>query len=162
MKVGNSFGLLAIPRTCVEARYIAACACGGAANVTAKVPSGRGKTRLAVTAEVQDTRRSIRIGSTGLASGWVTKPLIVTQPALLVLDNMEHLMAGGTAFVRELLTRLPTLTLLITSRQRLGLDGETHTLDGAAVAGVEATGWFKTSVLLPLFVFYSAITGNSN
>jgi len=46
------------------------------------------------------------------------------SPVLLVLDNMEHLIAGGVVFVRDLLTRIPTLTLLITSRQRLGLEGE--------------------------------------
>jgi predicted ATPase/DNA-binding SARP family transcriptional activator len=46
--------------------------------------------------------------------------------ALLVLDNLEHLAEGGGAapFLRSLLERCPALTLLVTSRQRLGIDGE--------------------------------------
>ncbi len=73
------------------------------------------------------------------------------QPALVVLDNLEHLLQGdgvmeyrsdgvlkqGTTntptlqhsitpllLIRTLLERVPTLKLLVTSRQRLGLDGE--------------------------------------
>jgi predicted ATPase/DNA-binding SARP family transcriptional activator len=52
-------------------------------------------------------------------------------PALLVLDNFEHLLADerrksedGAAVVRALLERVPTLTLLVTSRQLLNLEGE--------------------------------------
>ena len=46
------------------------------------------------------------------------------QPALLVLDNFEHLMQGGAMLVRALLEKLPDLTCLITSRQRLNLSCE--------------------------------------
>jgi predicted ATPase/DNA-binding SARP family transcriptional activator/class 3 adenylate cyclase len=46
------------------------------------------------------------------------------QPALLVLDNYEHLAAEGAAVVQTLLDRLEGLTVLVTSRQRLHLDGE--------------------------------------
>jgi predicted ATPase/DNA-binding SARP family transcriptional activator/class 3 adenylate cyclase len=46
------------------------------------------------------------------------------QPALLVLDNFEHLVAEGTPLVWALLERAPRLTCLVTSRQRLGLEGE--------------------------------------
>jgi predicted ATPase len=48
------------------------------------------------------------------------------QPALLILDNFEHLLDGdaGTQFVQRLLARVPMLTLLVTSRHRLELDGE--------------------------------------
>ena len=56
------------------------------------------------------------------------------QPSLLVLDNFEHLLGdagvtdlienGGTATVQALLARAPTLTLLVTSRQVLGLSAE--------------------------------------
>lgn len=45
-------------------------------------------------------------------------------PALLVLDNMEQLGAGGARFVQALLERVPMLTCLATSRHRLGLEGE--------------------------------------
>jgi predicted ATPase/DNA-binding SARP family transcriptional activator len=46
------------------------------------------------------------------------------QPALLLLDNFEHLVPEGTSLVRTLLERVPTLACLVTSRQRLGLAGE--------------------------------------
>jgi predicted ATPase len=43
---------------------------------------------------------------------------------LLILDNLEHLIQGAGALTRDLLTRAPSLTVLATSRQRLGVDGE--------------------------------------
>jgi predicted ATPase len=46
------------------------------------------------------------------------------QPSLLVLDNFEHLAREGAGLVQQLVTRTPALTCLITSRQRLGLEGE--------------------------------------
>jgi predicted ATPase/DNA-binding SARP family transcriptional activator/class 3 adenylate cyclase len=46
------------------------------------------------------------------------------QPALLILDNFEHLVSEGALLVERLLERVPTLTCLVTSRQRLNLDGE--------------------------------------
>jgi predicted ATPase/DNA-binding SARP family transcriptional activator len=46
------------------------------------------------------------------------------QPALLVLDNFEHLADTGGRFVRTLLERAPGLKCLVTSRQRLELEGE--------------------------------------
>src|SRR4028119_873957 len=46
------------------------------------------------------------------------------RPVLLLLDNFEHLVPGGTALVHALLERVPRLTCLVTSRQRLGLKGE--------------------------------------
>ena len=46
------------------------------------------------------------------------------RPALLVLDNFEHLVERGASLVLSLLTRLPSLTFLVTSRRRLLLPGE--------------------------------------
>jgi predicted ATPase len=46
------------------------------------------------------------------------------RPALLLLDNFEHLIAEGALLVRTLLERVPVLTCLMTSRQRLDLEGE--------------------------------------
>jgi predicted ATPase/DNA-binding SARP family transcriptional activator len=49
---------------------------------------------------------------------------------LLVLDNLEHLLRDGSIsegaipFVRQLLEEIPSLSLLVTSRQRLALPGE--------------------------------------
>ena len=45
-------------------------------------------------------------------------------PALLVLDNMEQIAEAGAEVVGDLLQRLPDLTVLVTSRVRLNLDGE--------------------------------------
>src|SRR5439155_26602416 len=46
------------------------------------------------------------------------------QPSLLVLDNFEQLVEEGAELVQELLERLPALTCVVTSRQRLGLPAE--------------------------------------
>lgn len=43
---------------------------------------------------------------------------------LLVLDNCEHLAVAAAALTQSLLERCPTLRVLTTSRQRLGLTGE--------------------------------------
>jgi predicted ATPase/DNA-binding SARP family transcriptional activator len=45
-------------------------------------------------------------------------------PALLILDNFEQLVQEGAPLVRRLLERVPSLTCLVTSRQRLELEGE--------------------------------------
>src|SRR5207244_4316475 len=45
-------------------------------------------------------------------------------PTLLVLDNFEHLVDGGAEIVRHLLEEVEPLTVLVTSRQCLGLEGE--------------------------------------
>lgn len=50
--------------------------------------------------------------------------LPVEQSSLLVLDNFEHLAPAGAALLETLVARVPRLTLLVTSRQRLGAAGE--------------------------------------
>jgi predicted ATPase/DNA-binding winged helix-turn-helix (wHTH) protein len=62
-------------------------------------------------------------------SASVPPPVQVTdalhgQPSLLVLDNFEHLIEDGALYLRDLLAVVPTLTCLVTSRQRLGIAGE--------------------------------------
>lgn len=49
---------------------------------------------------------------------------LCARPFLLIADNLEHIQAGAALFVRELLNRTPTLVVIATSRQRLGLEGE--------------------------------------
>ncbi len=44
---------------------------------------------------------------------------------LLILDNCEHLLEPTASLARSLLARCPRLTVLATSRQRLGIEGET-------------------------------------
>ena len=46
------------------------------------------------------------------------------RPSLLILDNMEHLLPDAAPLVQTLLEQTPLLTALVTSRQRLGVDGE--------------------------------------
>jgi len=43
---------------------------------------------------------------------------------LLILDNCEHLLAPTAELVRSLLASAPLLTILATSRERLGIEGE--------------------------------------
>lgn len=45
-------------------------------------------------------------------------------PALLVLDNMEQIMAAGRTLIQETLNRAPYVKLIVTSRERLNLRGE--------------------------------------
>jgi predicted ATPase/DNA-binding SARP family transcriptional activator len=47
-----------------------------------------------------------------------------TQPALLVLDNCEHVLPAVRELLAELLSRCPGLRVVATSRQRLGLADE--------------------------------------
>jgi predicted ATPase/DNA-binding SARP family transcriptional activator len=52
-----------------------------------------------------------------------------STPTVLLLDNAEHLLeeSGGgrlSSFVQELLARAPSVHVLVTSRQPIGLDGE--------------------------------------
>jgi predicted ATPase len=46
------------------------------------------------------------------------------KPCVLILDNAEHLIDGLVPIVRTLLDHAPTLTVLSTTRQRLGIEGE--------------------------------------
>lgn len=118
--------------------------------VTLTGPGGAGKTRLAVeTARELQARGSLSAAFVNLAD--ITEPERIARaiadalclpPAdregafagvvshlqqtflLLVLDNFEQLMPGGSLIVEQLLTRLPLLSILITSRHRLAIPGE--------------------------------------
>ncbi len=50
------------------------------------------------------------------------------RPSLLVLDNFEQLLDGGVDVVKRLLTQMPSLSCLITSRQSLDIVGERELL----------------------------------
>ena len=56
--------------------------------------------------------------------GQIVAALAGLPPALLILDNFEHLVERGAPLILALLTRLPALTCLVTSRRRLSLPGE--------------------------------------
>lgn len=133
--------------------------------VTLTGPGGNGKTRLAL--EVADRLVEAFAGAVyfvalsdlsdaALIAGAILDSLRVPRtpktdlieqvvealshkPTLLVLDNFEHLIAGGGAeVVQTLLARVPSVTLLVTSRQLLGLSAEREfTLPPLPVPGGE-------------------------
>jgi predicted ATPase len=51
---------------------------------------------------------------------------IADHPALIVLDNCEHLTVGCREVADRLLTRWPRLHILATSREPLGAGGESR------------------------------------
>ncbi|MFR9728494.1 ATP-binding protein [Saccharopolyspora sp. MS10] len=120
--------------------------------VTLFGPGGAGKTRLAAEsiAEIADRPvwfvelASVRDGhdlpSTALTTLGIRETRLLetpqpqgtarvadalaAEPAVLVLDNCEHLIDQAAAFAHELLTRCPDLRVLTTSREPLALTGE--------------------------------------
>jgi predicted ATPase/DNA-binding XRE family transcriptional regulator len=66
---------------------------------------------------------------------------IIKQPALLVLDNLEHLLAQSSAaaeLVSEILQHFSNIKILCTSRERLNLHGEwTYELHGLPIPPYE-------------------------
>ena len=105
-------------------------------------PGGAGKTRLPVEAardaapsfgnavtfvplaDLNDPRgipdaicRALRLPEAGPEEPLEQAAQALSEPprALLVLDNLEHLAEGGAAPVLALLTRVPSLTCLVTS-----------------------------------------------
>ena len=50
------------------------------------------------------------------------------RPSLLVLDNFEQLLDGGVDVVKRLMTQVPSLSCLVTSRQSLDIAGERELL----------------------------------
>ncbi len=123
----------------------------GARMVTLVGPGGVGKTRLALRAAT-DLRRGIPEGvwlvelaglrdaelvtkavmtSLGLrdeSSRWPVSRLIdyvASKRLLLVLDNCEHLLDASAVLADAVLREAPSLRILATSRQPLGVAGET-------------------------------------
>lgn len=116
-------------------------------------PGGVGKTRLSLEAardasrftlvlqvplaDLTDSRRVLDALASGVAGARDAAPrtgapplerlgeLIGQEPVLIVLDNFEQLLeATSRQAIRSVLERCPSLTLLLTSRQALGLSGE--------------------------------------
>ena len=84
-----------------------------------------------------------------------------TKRLLLVLDNAEHLLASCAQLIDCVLRQCPLVTLLVTSRERLGLPGETtyrvpslsmpdtaHGATAESIAGYESVRLFSERVRL--------------
>ncbi|MEV6878946.1 BTAD domain-containing putative transcriptional regulator [Amycolatopsis sp. NPDC051128] len=131
--------------------------------VTLTGPGGAGKTRLAVEAaareagevcfvELATTTEVPRavLAALGLREQGVLTPgappdpadrlaaALADRPLLLVLDNCEHVVAGAARLVRRLLGECAGLRVLATSREALGLTGETLVPLGALPADAAA------------------------
>jgi predicted ATPase/DNA-binding SARP family transcriptional activator len=111
--------------------------------VTLVGPGGAGKTRLALEGVREGRARReavfVDLGAVGAdeAAGafaralgvWDAAPdalvrALADRPVLLVVDNCEHVVAEAAVLVRALLTGCPALRVLATSREALGLTGE--------------------------------------
>ena len=84
-----------------------------------------------------------------------------TKRLLLMLDNAEHLLAPCAQLTDRVLRRCPEVTLLVTSRERLGVPGEltyrvpslsipdaTHDATARSIAGCESVRLFSERVRL--------------
>ena len=123
---------------------------GGERFVTLTGSAGVGKTRLALAVaaeaveeylggvwwvELAPVTEHSAVGRTALAVVGVREAPDVSaahqlavalgeQPSLLVLDNCEHLISSCAQLVAELLATNPTVSVLATSREPLGVPGE--------------------------------------
>ncbi|MDX8031128.1 BTAD domain-containing putative transcriptional regulator [Lentzea sp. BCCO 10_0856] len=108
--------------------------------VTLTGPGGAGKTRLALQsagpgaifvdlAPVRDvaaaTLQALGLKETVLAPEDRLTLALRERDALLILDNCEHVIVQAAALAQHLLSTCPQLRILATSREALGITGET-------------------------------------
>ncbi|GLZ79670.1 hypothetical protein Afil01_44770 [Actinorhabdospora filicis] len=69
------------------------------------------------------------------------------EPALLVLDNCEHLLDAAAGFADRILSACPGVRILATSRERLGVPGERVVPLGPLPLGSDAESLFRDRAL---------------
>jgi predicted ATPase/class 3 adenylate cyclase len=127
--------------------------------VTLTGPGGAGKTRLALqaAAELVDdfpqgvwwislaALRDPELIETTIGAAVGSQDGLVAhlreKKALLVVDNLEHVLAGAAAQLAAVLSGAPSVWVLATSRERLGLTGE-HEYAVPSMALAEAVALF--------------------
>ncbi|MFI1657869.1 BTAD domain-containing putative transcriptional regulator [Streptomyces sp. NPDC020472] len=98
-----------------EVRFVDLAAVGGAG----PVPGGDGRTGP-VSVEVAEAFAAA-LGVRGAAR---LETALAGRPVLLIVDNCEHVVAETALLVRRLLAACPGLRMLTTSRESLGITGE--------------------------------------
>jgi predicted ATPase len=64
------------------------------------------------------------------------RDFLASKKLLLVLDNVEHLLEACVHLVDEIIRRGPDITVLVTSREQLGITGElTYRVPSLTVPG---------------------------
>ncbi|MEV6099538.1 BTAD domain-containing putative transcriptional regulator [Nocardia sp. NPDC051981] len=106
-----------------------------AAELGGRFPGGVGVAELAAVSDVSDVPQAlatslgvvISLGyeASGVDPLWLLADALPTAPTLLVIDNCEHLVDGVADLAEQLLGLVPELRILATSRQSLGITGET-------------------------------------
>lgn len=88
------------------------------------------------------------------------KLLLRAQRLLLILDNCEHVLSGCAELAEILLGACPDLRILATSRERLGIVGETAWRVPSMTIRSDATRLFaeRASALIPEFVLTEDVT----
>lgn len=73
---------------------------------------------------VSATAETLSVGSTELDTLEAIQQHLSSRSTLLVFDNAEHVRHDTTKVVTSLLSRVPSIAVLVTSREPLGLRGE--------------------------------------
>lgn len=137
--VGRAAELTALQSLLANSRMVTLTGAGGSGKTRLAVELGRtcldlwpGGVSLVELASVNDPRQvpgavvaALELPGRGQALDVVTTWLAARR-AVLVLDNCEHLVAACAEFCELVLERCPELTIIATSREALGVLGETH------------------------------------
>ncbi|XRQ09976.1 BTAD domain-containing putative transcriptional regulator [Actinomadura welshii] len=140
-----------VARRLWEGRLVSLVGAGGAgktrlattvgAELAGRFPGGVWLVELAAVSDPGEVRRAVA-GVLGLRDGGGLVEALSADETLIILDNCEHVVEAAARLVDELLGACPSLRVLATGRERLGVDGEAlcpvSPLDGPAAAALFA------------------------